>query len=69
MLKRKCIYQYNNESNEAFEKRVNEFLQKEDASFKEDDKLQFDMMYNNDNKMFIMIAHKSKENKSNSIGF
>lgn len=69
MLKRKCIYQYNNESNEEFEKRINELLKKEDTSFKEDDKLQFDMMCNNDNKIFIMMACKSKENKSNNIGF
>ena len=71
MLKRKVFVKYENESNEEFENRLNEFLKENDHDYKEDDQIGHYCHISNDGTTsLILFYHASKEDpQKTKIGF
>lgn len=69
MLTRQFIFQHDDESNAAFEKRVNELFEKQNALFKDGDHMSHDVHISKNNKIFMIVACKFKENEPNKVGF
>lgn len=71
MIKRKVFVKYENESNEEFENRLNEFLKENDHDCKEDDQIgHYCHMSDDGTTLLILFYHASKEDpQKTKIGF
>lgn len=71
MLKRKFFIKYENESNEQFEKRINEFLQKSDKEYHKDDTVGHDSFTSRNGKILCILFHHLTEDdsKNKKVGF
>lgn len=71
MLKRKFFIRYENESNEQFEKRINEFIQKDDEEYHSTDNVGHSTFGSSNGKILCILFHHATEDeaKKQKVGF
>lgn len=70
MLKRKMFIKHNDESNEQFENRINEYLKEDDALFTKDNHVGHYCHISNDgSKIILLFHHETNEETKKQIGF
>ena len=70
MIKRKVFIKHENESNEQFENRINEYLKKDDALYTKENNIGHHWHISNDgNTVMLLFHHEINAETKKQIGF